>query len=638
MGGALAMHPGGTERAVDTSTPGPAPAPAPARDPAGSAVADHDVAGVRPTRAGAPAGPGVRELSSGRSVREIGIVSSSGGVRLREQPSTSADVLGHLPLNTHLFVDSERRGWFFVGLNDGRIGYCAAEYIKTDLPEPNANLYQVRSGDTALGISLRHYPGAAVWGSDHRFFINALVHVNAGPGLRGIDKPRADASWAETQVRAGYWIWIPSLPFLRSLRDRVSSGSISYEAWDAVKTAAAAVADFVIGTGAFIVGLLHGALESLWDVLAGVVGLVTMVWDVLRSVLTGSLLSDARGLWNDIKNLDWGELVEGWIDQFDRRWNASSVASRWHFRGWVTGYAVMEVLMLVLSGGIISGIKWVGKAAKLAGVLAAIPRVARAAAALRRSRRAAQLARRLRRSDGTPGGTGGGAPRRSRGHTAEGVGDDFTHGPLPEVADDIPVQTRRGPSRSEAETLEDYADAMRPTGPGSRRSPASSAARESGTGGAHIRENLYTGTTQTRVTRNLVRHGVLEVTEDTLRVLDPDRYLRWLRRAYRRHGGAHLDPRVEAAVRRYVQSDDRLPTVGVNPAARGSSRAGSLPGTHAEVLAVNDVLASGGSARVVVATVRRTGGHFAACLHCGGILRELRRSIPELRIATGSAR
>ena len=330
-------------------------------------------------------------------VQQHGIVYKMEGVTLRDTPSPQGAAIALLPFNTRVFVDSEQPGWYLTTTDDGRWGYCARSHIKTGLPEPEAKIHWIAPGQSALDISRVHYGGAAEWGSDHRFYVNGLVFVNAGEGLRGIYKPTLDADWEATQTRAGYMIWIPSLAFMKGLRSKVASGSITYEGWQAVKGAVEAVAEFVAGGAAFIAGLLHGALESLWDVLVGLKDLAVMVWDILKSLFTGNLISDARALWEQLKNLDWGALVEGWLDRFMERWNAPGLLSRWHFRGWVVGYAIMEVLLLVFSDGVISGIKWIGKASKVSKVIASLPKVQKFVEAVKASKAAQRLTRALSR-------------------------------------------------------------------------------------------------------------------------------------------------------------------------------------------------------------------------------------------------
>ena len=228
---------------------------------------------------------------------------------------------------------------------------------------------------------------------------------------------------------------------------------------------------------------------------------------------------------------------------------------------------------------------------------------------------------------------------RLRGYTAEGLGKKFTHGPLPDSPEHIPTARGRVAEQTEGERLTSYADARRPevSGEGSPETPATAAARGAADG-PHIRDNLYTGDAQRRATRGLRNNGIVTISGDAMRVVDVDRYLRWLERAYRHRGGSHLDERMRDAIRRYVEGGRKIQIKGVNPHPGGSSIAGALPGTHAELLAINDVLVSGGGKGINVATLRaQTGAHFAACLHCKGIITQLSTSIPQVRIWTGAA-
>jgi hypothetical protein len=324
---------------------------------------------------------------AGAEIGDYGIAYKAEGVNLWDKPGSSQNskVVGRLPFNTRMYIHSQTDRHYFVGTDDGRLGYAAVSHVKTGLPEPDAKIYHIQSGDTALGISRRYYGGKAEWGADHRFFVNGLVHVNRGPGMRGIEKPDPMADWDTTVVRAGYMIWVPSLAFMRSLRGVVGSGSITYEAWQTVKRAVVAVGEFLLGTGAFVVGILHGALESVWDVLVGFKDLLVLAYDLIKWLI-GLITGDSKGLFDSLKDINWGELIQGWIDDFLKKWNHDSILKRWHFRGWVIGYILAEVLMLFFSGGVIQGIKWIGKSAKVAKVVAQIPKVAKLCEAAKRSK------------------------------------------------------------------------------------------------------------------------------------------------------------------------------------------------------------------------------------------------------------
>jgi hypothetical protein len=79
------------------------------------------------------------------------------------------------------------------------------------------------------------------------------------------------------------------------------------------------------------------------------------------------------------------------------------------------------------------------------------------------------------------------------------------------------------------------------------------------------------------------------------------------------------------AIRDYVGRRQPLGAFATDPLTGGSSFAGALPGTHAEVLALNDLLAGGRASNLAhVATVRaQNGAHFVACAHCTGIINRL---------------
>ena len=230
-----------------------------------------------------------------------------------------------------------------------------------------------------------------------------------------------------------------------------------------------------------------------------------------------------------------------------------------------------------------------------------------------------------------------GLPRYPHGATAGGADGNFSYRSLPESAGDVPTSSYRHTGQHDDGLLTSYANARRSA---EERNPATAASRGEGPG-PYIRDNLYTGSNQRRVTRRLGRKGVLEVSPngDAVRILDADRYLTWLERAYRHRGGRLLDPRMRRAIGSYIEGNRLIPSVGHHPERlTDQSFAGSLPGTHAEVLAINDLLIAGDVSRPAVATVTaRTGDPFIACLHCDGILQRLAQEVPELRIVTGAA-
>ena len=310
----------------------------------------------------------------------IGRVSNEEGVNLRARPDTKAPILKRLPFNTRVFVGRELPGdWFLVTLDDGSFGYVYTKYVMTHPPEPGAFLHRIKPGEGALGIVQQHYKGSAIeWGKDERYYVNVLVEANRAKEVSGIYKPSPSMGWEKTKTRENYLIWIPTVAFADGLRGKVGSGSISYNAWQTAKQAAQTVADVLIGSAAFVAGLLHGALESVWDLVTGLVDLVKLVWDILESIIKGKLLDDVASLWRQVSSIDAKALIASGMDSFAAKWNAPDLLRRWHFRGWAVGYAIAEIAMAVMTGAA-ALVKWAGKAGKIGKLIAKFPKVVKLA-------------------------------------------------------------------------------------------------------------------------------------------------------------------------------------------------------------------------------------------------------------------
>jgi hypothetical protein len=171
----------------------------------------------------------------GVPVNTIGVVDWDGTpeLRLRSSPATEPNnVIGQLPFSTRVQVMARLPGkWYRVSTIDGLVGYVASEYVRTDLPEPLAGRHRVEKGAKGTVIAIaEHYYGAKAkdWGQDLRFYVNVLAWANRKPVPDGVD------GWRSVAFEAGEKIWIPSQPFAYSLRGVLSSGSLSYEALDAV--------------------------------------------------------------------------------------------------------------------------------------------------------------------------------------------------------------------------------------------------------------------------------------------------------------------------------------------------------------------------------------------------------------------
>ena len=216
----------------------------PLADVLASAVAQRSAATDAPRLARWPAleAPLLQYLpadlpSEGTPVDAIGVVDWDGTpeLRLRATPTTEADnVIGYLPFSTRLQVIKRFAGkWYFVSTSDGRMGYVASRHVRTDLPEPGATRHRVRAGVKGYAISIAeaYYKGGyrdVRWGQDLRFYVNVLAWAN------GTEVPDTVEGWKDVRFQAGEKIWVPSKNFAKSLKGQLNSGSISYEALDAL--------------------------------------------------------------------------------------------------------------------------------------------------------------------------------------------------------------------------------------------------------------------------------------------------------------------------------------------------------------------------------------------------------------------
>lgn len=291
----------------------------------------------------------------GVEIEEFGRVRQlSGTVAVRELPDNGSRVQQQLRFNDRVFVIMElkRTGWLMVATDDGRVGYVPKVSVFHGAPDPDAKLHYIRPGETALDIAREHYKGFIEKGRDARFYVNVLVYANDKPNRdSGIYKRSPNDSWKTTQTRANYYIWVPSPEFASTLEGKVSAGSIQRDIWNGVVRAFEEGWEwFKFGVG-FVGGLIHGALECIWDMVVGLIDLVGMIWDFVRLLFTGQILKKAKELWDSL-SLEKIQAAAGkMFEDFLGKWNQKSSLKKGHFRGWVVGYLVATVLLTVFTLG-----------------------------------------------------------------------------------------------------------------------------------------------------------------------------------------------------------------------------------------------------------------------------------------------
>lgn len=342
-------------------------------------------------------------------VNELGIVfregsqAENGGVNLHEAPN--GPVIEWLPQNTKVYILREEKksdGWYAIAAVGGSasFGYVNRHYIWRNLPDPESDVVKIKPGDTALGIAARHYAGKGfdVFGKDKRYVVNALVWVNSHAkhntksaaaiykdewtvaGIKVAEKGDDRSPWDTAKLTAGAYIWLPGAAYLNAIYEEVAehgggTGSIKADLWRSLKK----VYHYAAYGLAFVGGLIHGFVKSLWDAVAG---LATMLYDILKSVFTLNVVSDVRELIDKLGALKWDDVKDAvgrWADEWAEKLNSDSPWTAGHAHGYLTGYIMAEAAMLLISAGSIEAIKgavWASRFGKALQETAAFRRFA----------------------------------------------------------------------------------------------------------------------------------------------------------------------------------------------------------------------------------------------------------------------
>ena len=318
-------------------------------------------------------------------VYKEGTLDEGGGANLRKAPN--GDVIRWLPQNTKVFILKHRGGTinsYAVSVikpdgSSGEFGYIAASHLWRYLPDPDADVLKIKPGQSPIEIAYAHYSkkGFNVWGKDARYVVNALVWVNRqamhnAKGETGIGKESVDDAWYTAKSTAGVYIWLPGVDFLNAIYEKVAehgggTGSITADLWRTVKK----IGKWIAYGLSFVGGLLHGFLKSIWDAISG---LVSTVADVLVSIFTGNVLSDAKELWEALSSITWEDIKEAvgaWADKWAEKLNSPSPWVAGHAHGYLTGYVMAEAAQLLLTGGTLAAAKGALWASRLGKALKA---------------------------------------------------------------------------------------------------------------------------------------------------------------------------------------------------------------------------------------------------------------------------
>jgi hypothetical protein len=315
-------------------------------------------------------------------VGKMARVSAPAGLRLRTRPAGDADTQVIMPFDTLVHVDREtKHGWCFVhalggarsGEDAGGTGFCERQFLVLDPPEPGAHLHRVAGGEMLKDIAARYYRPANGFqeGSDARLYVEAIYEANRGrdhairrvgsADLGLVDSAaRSDAEektlriFQTVQVMDGQSIWIPSPEMIKALRDAgsITGGNVS-SVWGAAKNALAGAGDFAQQLAGYYVGLLEGAFGAVKDLVMGIVDLLEMLYDLVKSLWNHGFVGTCKRLWKFVTDL-WDnkeELAAKFGTWFMNGWCNEDPFDRGRFQGEVIGYVAMTVLLILATAG-----------------------------------------------------------------------------------------------------------------------------------------------------------------------------------------------------------------------------------------------------------------------------------------------
>lgn len=167
-----------------------------------------------------------------------GFIDNSKGAPIYNKPaSVGGEMLrAPLPPAARVFISGTharlKDWWYATAYFDQTMvrGYIEAFRVNVELPEPFAELRQLKGGETVEQLAKEKFSHAVEDGHDLRFYENVLLAVNRGrAGIRGTyqDPGLFGGGSNNISLYAGHRIWLVSAEFAKSLKGTLPSGSLT---------------------------------------------------------------------------------------------------------------------------------------------------------------------------------------------------------------------------------------------------------------------------------------------------------------------------------------------------------------------------------------------------------------------------
>lgn len=306
----------------------------------------------------------------GEEVNQSGRISAERGLRILKKPDSSNPdnkTENIIPYGADVTViarsDKYSPGFVYVRDKNGNEGWVQSDWVLTNVKE-DSRIYHVKSGDRLDDIILSdpYYAENFKYetGNDRRTIVMAILLANKSrTGIyleQTAHKPKIgkmvfDSEFEENRmvyqtirIKEGHNIELPSVAQIKQWQDEGKIGTRSD------------MANFMIEVGRSFEGFIEGVGYGF---VMGAADLVTGIWDLIESIVTGSIIGDIADLIDMLSEMGAkeifqliGEAILGVsMEDFEKAWNNPNPYKKWHFYGEVVGRIIFEVLIVILTGG-----------------------------------------------------------------------------------------------------------------------------------------------------------------------------------------------------------------------------------------------------------------------------------------------